>query len=57
MGTWRADPDAPEFSAASLEEWKTLGTRICTLSPFTIPQNSLHGCFGASIETRWDLGY
>ena len=42
------DPDAPEFSAGSLEEWKTLGTRICTLSPFTIAQNSLHGCFGAS---------
>ena len=42
------DPDAPEFAAASLEEWKTLGTRICTLSPFTIAQNSLHGCFGAS---------
>jgi len=42
------DPDAPEFAAASLEEWKTFGTRICTLSPFTIAQNSLHGCFGAS---------
>jgi glucosamine-6-phosphate deaminase len=42
------DPDAPEFAAASIEEWKTLGTRICTLSPFTIAQNSLHGCFGAS---------
>jgi len=42
------DPDAPEFASASLEEWKTLGTRICTLSPFTIAQNSLHGCFGAS---------
>lgn len=25
-----------------------MGTRICTLSPFTIAQNSLHGCFGAS---------
>jgi glucosamine-6-phosphate deaminase len=42
------DPDAPEFASASLEEWKTFGTRICTLSPFTIAQNSLHGCFGAS---------
>jgi len=42
------DPDAPEFTADSLEEWKKLGTRICTLSPFTIAQNSLHGCFGAS---------
>lgn len=42
------DPDAPEFAADSLEEWKQMGTRICTLSPFTIAQNSLHGCFGAS---------
>jgi glucosamine-6-phosphate deaminase len=42
------DPDAPEFAAGSLAEWKEMGTRICTLSPFTIAQNSLHGCFGAS---------
>ncbi len=42
------DPDAPEFAADSLKEWKKMGTRICTLSPFTIAQNSLHGCFGAS---------
>ena len=42
------DPDAPEFAASSLEEWKTFGTRVCTLSPLTIAQNSLHGCFGAS---------
>lgn len=42
------EPDAPEFAAASLDEWMTLGPRICTLSPFTIAQNSLHGCFGAS---------
>jgi len=42
------DPDAPEFAADSIEEWKTFGTRVCTLSPFTIAQNSLHGCFGAS---------
>jgi len=42
------EPDAPEFAAPSLEEWKKLGPRICTLSPFTIAQNSLHGCFGAS---------
>jgi glucosamine-6-phosphate deaminase len=41
------DPDAPEF-AGSLEEWKQMGPRVCTLSPFTIAQNSLHGCFGAS---------
>ncbi len=42
------EPDAPEFAAQHLEEWKTFGPRICTLSPFTIAQNSLHGCFGAS---------
>ncbi len=42
------EPDAPEFAAESLEEWKQLGPRICTLSPFTIAQNSLHGSFGAS---------
>lgn len=42
------EPDAPEFAAASLEEWKQLGPRVCTLSPFTIAQNSMHGSFGAS---------
>jgi glucosamine-6-phosphate deaminase len=42
------EPDAPEFAAASLEEWKKLGPRVCTLSPFTIAQNSMHGNFGAS---------
>ena len=42
------EPDAPEFAASSLEEWKSFGTRICTLSPLTIAQNSLHGCFGSS---------
>lgn len=42
------EPDAPEFAAKSLEEWKTFGPRVCTLSPFTIAQNSMHGCFGAS---------
>lgn len=41
------EPDAPELDAP-LEEWKTLGARIVTLSPLTICQNSLHGCFGAS---------
>lgn len=41
------EPDAPEF-AGSLEEWKQMGPRICTLSPFTIAQNSLHGSFGMS---------
>jgi len=41
------EPDCPEFDAP-LEEWMTMGPRICTLSPFTIAQNSLHGSFGFS---------
>jgi glucosamine-6-phosphate deaminase len=41
------EPDAPEFQMP-LEEWKKSKARICTLSPFTLAQNSLHGCFGAS---------
>ncbi len=41
------EPDAPEFQA-DLEEWKKMGPRICTLSPFTLAQNSLHGAFGKS---------
>jgi len=41
------EPDAPEFDAP-LEEWKKMGPRVVTLSPFTIAQNSLHGSFGMS---------
>lgn len=41
------EPDATEF-AGSLEEWMKMGPRVCTLSPFTIAQNSLHGSFGLS---------
>ena len=41
------DPDAPEFDLP-LEAWKQAKARIATLSPFTLAQNSLHGCFGAS---------
>ena len=41
------EPDAPQLQAP-LEEWKTFGAKIVTLSPFTIAQNSLHGCFGNS---------
>lgn len=41
------EPDAPEFDVP-LEEWKKLGPRLVTLSPFTIAQNSLHGSFGMS---------
>ncbi len=42
------DPLAPEFAAASLEEWKQMGPRVCTLHPLTIAQNSMHGSFGSS---------
>ena len=42
------DPGAPEFAASSLDEWKKLGPRVCTLHPLTIAQNSLHGSFGSS---------
>ena len=41
------EPDAPEFDAP-LAEWKTFGARVCTLSPFTLAQNSLYGAFGKS---------
>lgn len=41
------EPDAPEFDAP-LDEWKKMGPRVCTLSPFTIAQNSMHGSFGAA---------
>jgi len=41
------EPDAPEFDAP-LEEWKKMGPRIVTLSPFTLAQNSLHGSLGMS---------
>jgi glucosamine-6-phosphate deaminase len=41
------EPDAPEFDYP-LDEWKQLGPRIVTLSPFTLAQNSLHGSFGMS---------
>lgn len=41
------EPDAPEFQG-SLEEWKQMSARVCTLSPFTLAQNSLHGSFGKS---------
>lgn len=41
------EPDAPEFDAP-LDQWKQMGTRIVTLSAFTLAQNSLHGHFGKS---------
>lgn len=41
------EPDAPEFDKP-LDEWKKQGPTICTLSPFTLAQNSMHGSFGMS---------
>jgi glucosamine-6-phosphate deaminase len=41
------EPGAPEF-AGDLEEWKQMGPRIVTLSPFTIAQSSLDPDFGMS---------
>jgi glucosamine-6-phosphate deaminase len=41
------DPDAPEVPQ-DLEAFKKMGPSIVTLSPFTLAQNSLHGCFGSS---------
>ncbi len=41
------EPNAPEFSG-SLDEWRNMGARICTLDPFTIAQNSLCGSMGYS---------
>jgi glucosamine-6-phosphate deaminase len=41
------EPDALEVPQ-DLEEFKQMGPSIVTLSPFTLAQNSLHGCFGAS---------
>ncbi len=42
------EPGSPEFKANSLEEWKEMGPRIVTLSPFTIAQSSLDPDFGMS---------
>lgn len=51
------DPDVPEFETgaedpqAALEEWKAMGTRIVTLSRYTVLQNSLHASFGRCGDT------
>jgi len=42
------DPDSPEYTGITLEEFKERGPGIVTLSPFTIAQNSLHSSFGSS---------
>lgn len=42
------EPGSEEFAARSYEEWRELGTRIVTLTPTTIMQNSLGPEFGKS---------
>ena len=42
------DPDTPEFACESVEEFMKMGSRVVTLHPLTIAQNSLHGVFGQS---------
>lgn len=42
------DPCTPEFACDSVEEFIEMGSRLVTLHPLTIAQNSLHGCFGQS---------
>jgi glucosamine-6-phosphate deaminase len=46
------EPGAPEFDG-SFEEWKTMGARIVTLSPFTIAQSCLDADFGMSGDWSW----
>ena len=45
------EPDAPEF-AGTLEEWKKMGPRVCTLSPFTLAQNSLQAASARAATWR-----
>lgn len=42
------DPDTPEFACNNLDDFLKLESRIVTLHPLTIAQNSLHGVFGCS---------
>jgi 6-phosphogluconolactonase/glucosamine-6-phosphate isomerase/deaminase len=42
------EPTAPEFAAESLEQWQRMGSRVVTLHPLSIAQQSLHGDFGMS---------
>lgn len=39
------DPDTEEFKCDDLQEYMQMGSRIVTLHPLTIAQNSLHGVF------------
>lgn len=47
------EPGCPEFAASSLEEWKGMGSRAVTLSPFTIAQSCLDPDFGMSGDWSW----
>ena len=42
------DLDTEEFACDSIEEFMQMDSRIVTLHPLTIAQNSLHGVFGCS---------
>lgn len=42
------EPGSPEFSAPTLDEWKEMGPRIVTLTPFTLAQTALDPDFGMS---------
>lgn len=42
------EPGAPEFAADSLEEFMQMGTRMVTLTPFTVAQTALDPDFGMS---------
>lgn len=47
------DP-CPEYTqVADMEEYLEQGTRVVTLHPLTIAQNSLHGVFGQSGDVSW----
>ncbi|NLV48911.1 MAG: hypothetical protein GXY22_09690 [Clostridiaceae bacterium] len=51
------DPNSPEFACDSLDNFLEMGSRLVTLHPTTIHQQSLHGCFGysgdlASVPTK-----
>jgi glucosamine-6-phosphate deaminase len=46
------EPGSPEFEG-TFEEWKEMGTRIVTLSPFTIAQSCLDADFGMSGDWSW----
>ena len=42
------DPNTEAFKADSIEEFLKLGSRIVTLLPITVAQNSLSACYGSS---------